>query len=730
MKIKQTAICFFLTAISAMLLVSVAQAATPVTLALNNTTGDAMQITITGDAEKSIQLSFLPPGATAVTTISFGMTNSSGNFTTTISSGGYGIPSGSPAYATVNGAQSSTLLWPSYTSSLTLTQTSVQIAVGQAVTVNGSNSLILVSNSGSSSFSASISGSQITITGVAAGSGTINLCSSGAGCAIITVTAGGQGQTQVSLSQNVVVLRSGQTQEIYILGGPSGSGYLVSSNSNPASVTSNISGQSNVLTLYGNTTAGTSVVSVCSRAAEANCASVNITNLNTSATVLSFSQSSLSLIPNQSQSVTVSGGTDNNYYLSANSNSGVASVTISGNTVLVVGGNNSGSTVISVCSTTVNASCGNLYVTTNAASSSASATTLAFSQNVVSVTAGKTSNVTVSGGDGTGYIISANSNPTIVTASISGSSNVITLLGGSTVGSAIITVCSASSSGICASLYVTVKEATQPFSFSQNNISLIPGQTVSTAIVGGSDTNYTISTNSNPSAVSASSMSNGKVITLTGGTIAGNATITICSVADTNNCSALYATLSASAVASAPFSFDQNNIVLASGQTINVAIVGGTDASYLVFTNSSSRTVAASPASDGKTIVLTGGTISGTAIITVCSAANANNCSTLYATLNSSAAASTATPTPAAAVLGTTTFHFTSLLTLGSTGQEVRALQQLLKDLGYYTYSTITGYFGPVTKKAVIVFQKAYNLKPYPGWVGPSTREKLNTFVK
>lgn len=68
---------------------------------------------------------------------------------------------------------------------------------------------------------------------------------------------------------------------------------------------------------------------------------------------------------------------------------------------------------------------------------------------------------------------------------------------------------------------------------------------------------------------------------------------------------------------------------------------------------------------------------------------------------------------------------FTRLLNLRSSGEEVKLLQQKLKDLGYYDYG-VTGYFGPITKAAVIKFQKAYGLAPYPGWVGPGTREKLN----
>lgn len=71
-------------------------------------------------------------------------------------------------------------------------------------------------------------------------------------------------------------------------------------------------------------------------------------------------------------------------------------------------------------------------------------------------------------------------------------------------------------------------------------------------------------------------------------------------------------------------------------------------------------------------------------------------------------------------------YIFTEYLAIGSIGESVRQLQLKLKALGYYSYSQITGYFGPITKNAVIKFQRANNLTPYPGWVGPQTRAILN----
>ena len=84
-------------------------------------------------------------------------------------------------------------------------------------------------------------------------------------------------------------------------------------------------------------------------------------------------------------------------------------------------------------------------------------------------------------------------------------------------------------------------------------------------------------------------------------------------------------------------------------------------------------------------------------------------------------------------------FIFTSFLTLGSEGEEVRQLQQLLKDQGsaIYPEGKVTGYFGSLTRKAVIRFQEKYaseTLTPSgfvkgTGYVGPYTRKKLNSLL-
>jgi uncharacterized repeat protein (TIGR01451 family)/fimbrial isopeptide formation D2 family protein len=75
-----------------------------------------------------------------------------------------------------------------------------------------------------------------------------------------------------------------------------------------------------------------------------------------------------------------------------------------------------------------------------------------------------------------------------------------------------------------------------------------------------------------------------------------------------------------------------------------------------------------------------------------------------------------------------TDYEFTLFLDLEQQGQEVVELQQLLKCLGYFPQETdATGYFGPVTERAVIDFQEANGVEPL-GIVGPATRDTLNTY--
>ena len=62
----------------------------------------------------------------------------------------------------------------------------------------------------------------------------------------------------------------------------------------------------------------------------------------------------------------------------------------------------------------------------------------------------------------------------------------------------------------------------------------------------------------------------------------------------------------------------------------------------------------------------------------------------------------------------------------GDKGEAVSQIQQRLKNLGYYHYSTITGYYGPVTQKAVMRFQTNNGIT-VDGIAGPETMNLLSS---
>lgn len=87
-------------------------------------------------------------------------------------------------------------------------------------------------------------------------------------------------------------------------------------------------------------------------------------------------------------------------------------------------------------------------------------------------------------------------------------------------------------------------------------------------------------------------------------------------------------------------------------------------------------------------------------------------------------------PTP----LPASRFIFARQLRLGMAGEDVRQLQIFLNAhgftvaaSGYGSAGNETAYFGRATRQAVVRFQKAYGLKPYPGNVGPMTLKMLNS---
>jgi len=71
----------------------------------------------------------------------------------------------------------------------------------------------------------------------------------------------------------------------------------------------------------------------------------------------------------------------------------------------------------------------------------------------------------------------------------------------------------------------------------------------------------------------------------------------------------------------------------------------------------------------------------------------------------------------------TSSYAYTKDLTLGSKGDDVTALQQMLISGGFLTaVSAPTGYFGPLTKTALAAYQASVGISPAAGYFGPKTR--------
>lgn len=103
--------------------------------------------------------------------------------------------------------------------------------------------------------------------------------------------------------------------------------------------------------------------------------------------------------------------------------------------------------------------------------------------------------------------------------------------------------------------------------------------------------------------------------------------------------------------------------------------------------------------------------------------------SSLLATIASLQTQLTAMQGGTTTTTGGTGYVFSKDLTIGSTGADVTALQQILVARGHLVMPTgvSMGYFGSLTQAAVSKFQAANGISPTAGYVGPITRAKLNS---
>jgi len=335
--------------------------------------------------------------------------------------------------------------------------------------------------------------------------------------------------------------------------------------------------------------------------------------------------------------------------------------------------------------------------------------TIYFSPTNPTVNVGQSTTVYVSGGQGS-YYVSTNSNSNIVQTSLSGST---LTLSGIMNGTSVITVCS--SVNACGSLTVTVGYSGGNLSLSQTNISLTTGQSASVSIYGTG--NYYFSGNINPSVATVSISGSSLVIY---GVNYGSTSFSVCQTG--GQCVTAYVTVTNNIVTprTSFLTFSPANPTLPLGQSTTVSISGDYPIyilnnnypyNYGVYTiayNSNSSAVQAYIS--GNSLVLTGSQ-QGAAVIVVCSSSSVCG--------------------PISVKVGVyniyddySGYQFTRFLTLGSTGDDVIALQELLTQEGYYS-GNISGRYGSLTRAAVLAYQTANGL-PQTGNVGVSTRDFLN----
>ena len=613
--------------------------------------GNSTTISISGaQPNATVVINYTPSGSNLSASIT-GVTDYSGNFTTMVDSANSSqinaTVGGQQVYANNNGYNNGCTYNCGSSYGLSLSQTSLSLNVGQSASVTAtysvygySNSIYISSNSNSGVASASVSGNQINVYGSTSGSTTISVCSnsSGSSCATLYVTVSGGncgyygcGSGSLSLSQTSVSLNVGQSSVVTAYNNNSGSLYI-SSNSNSGVASASVSG--NNISLYGSA-AGSTTISICSSNVSS-CASLYVTvggSSNYGSGSIYFSPSSLTLASGQSSTVSVynNGNSYGSYYISSNSNSGVASASISGSS-LYANAVSAGSTSIIVCQSSYASSCATLYVTVSGVLGAN--TNLWFSPASPTMYIGQSLTVSINSSayntnnyyNNTAYYISSNSNSNVVTANISGT--VLNLYANQN-GSSNISVCS-SALGFCGTLYVTVGGGSNYYgngslSLSQTSLSLSQGQSM---IVSAYNVpSVYVSSNSNSGVVSVSASVNQATFY---GQSSGSSTIVLCG-SSSGQCASVYVSVNGYG-----YGYGGNNIILSQsslglnvGQSATVNVSGNGGYGYYISSNSNPGVVSAS--FNGSVINIYG-ISNGSSTLQICQN-SANSCQSLYVTV-------------------------------------------------------------------------------------------------
>ena len=595
-----------------------ALAATPV-LSVTQSGGNMALSVTNADAYATINLYQKQSSSAWTVTSSLGTTDANGSFSNTGSLIFDGSSNPLQVYVLIDNLQSNTVsVSPSSCSpacgsgTLSMSQTNVTLSSGQTsiVTAYPTSGTVYVSgNTNTSVASYNLSGNQITVYAINGGSTTITVCTSYSQCGNITVSVNG-GSSGISFSNANPVLGMGTNQNITIYSSySSSSGYYISSNSNPNIVSTSINASTLVLTAQ---TVGTGTILVC-QSGSSYCGSLYVTVNNTGNTqsngTLNLSTSSLTITPGQSSTVTVS-NSSGALYITSNSSPTVVSAGVNGQTINLYG-IATGSSTLLICQNGYSG-CSSLYVAVNTTGSSGNgAVSFSNSNPVLAVSQTQTISIYSNNGYSGSYFWSGNTNPYAASISLSGATLSITALN---LGSTSVTVCQSSNTSACGNLTITISNTGSStnnsgvITFSSTNPILAVSQTQTISIYSnnGYSGSYFVSSNSNPSIMSA--YISGSLLSITN-LSAGSSSITVCQSSNTSACGTILP--STTGASSGIVTFSTSNPVLAVGQTQTVSIYSnnGYTGSYSVTSNSNPSVLTV--AVNGSSLSLTGNVIGG-----------------------------------------------------------------------------------------------------------------------
>jgi hypothetical protein len=334
-----------------------------------------------------------------------------------------------------------------------------------------------------------------------------------------------------------------------------------------------------------------------------------------------------------------------------------------------------------------------------------STSTLAVSPATLNLVPGQVASVTVTGGSG--YSISGATSTSVASQSLDGSALTINALAP---GTAAVVVCSSANG--CGTVNVTVAAAapaTVRIKFDSQNPPVNVGQRATVMLSGGTG-RYVVGNNPSPNLVEA--IMSDRTLTLKG-IAPGSAFVTACDATNSNNCDTVFFNVTNSGTAP----------VMPVAATTTAPVVPA-PAAQIPAAPAPAPSVAPAP-------------IAGTAAVSDALAAvlamqkqlaqmltEIQSMQSKLLQIAASLAANAPTRGASVAVSPVATLFFSDLA-VGSSGDEVTALQNRLTAGGYYS-GPVTGFYGSLTKAAVFRYQTARGV-PSTGEIDAATRAALNT---